>query len=554
MNAGLTQAQTGIAKFGAVAQLAAVGAGAAILKFGADAVSAASDLNESMNKVTVVFEDQADEIKAWAKTSAESMGISEQAALESAGTFGNLFDAMGLAEKAGAEMSMTLVEMASDLASFNNQDPTDVLEALQSGLTGQIRPLRQFGIEISEAALKQEALSQGITKSVEEMTMAEKVQLRYALILKQTGNAQGDFARTSDELANSQRILRAEWEDLQADLGQLLLPTMVQFVDALGDLVRVLSFVATGFKDFNEEVKASAINVAEAELKAASWVESLAGRLPILGRFVDVIGTIREVNNANNAIWEATPPIVDLVSSAIHGAVDEFIQGDRAISDVDKAMEALTDAMRENRLATLALTDSFFGIQDSANQVEAAQRKLNQMQQAGKTDTKAYEQAIQDAILAQAGLEEAVFSYAQELADAGKKQSDVVNKVRALGAEFGLTKKDLDPLIARITDYINELNRIPSNVTTTLTTRHVSTGGTSGGLTKFQHGGIVTRPTIGLVGEAGPEAVIPLERAGALGGIQGDIVLNVDGRELARITRDELNRLAGRNATSGLRT
>lgn len=281
-----------------MANTALIGVGVAVAGMAVASVKAASDLEESMNKVKVVFGDSADQIVAWSEDTATSMGISQQAALESAGTFGNLFDAMGLATKAGASMSTTLVGLAADLASFNNASPEDVLQALQSGLTGQIRPLRQFGIEISEAAIQQEALAQGIKKSTSEMTLAEKVQLRYALIMKQTGNAQGDFQRTAGGLANQQRIMAAQWEDLQATLGEALLPAVIAVVGAFNDLLTVLLFLSGQIKDFSDQVKEAGINFGEFELKIADFFTKLTGGIPIIG---DAIKAVDEWNHRNDS-------------------------------------------------------------------------------------------------------------------------------------------------------------------------------------------------------------------------------------------------------------
>jgi hypothetical protein len=274
-----------------------------VKEFISDSINAARDLVESQNKVGVVFEESAEGIRAWAMTAAESMGISEQAALESAGTFGNLFDAMGLADDAGADMSMTLVQLASDLASFNNQSPEKVLEDLQSGLTGQIRPLRKYGIEISEAAIKQEALAQGITKSTQEMTLAEKVNLRYGLILQQTGNAQGDFARTSEDLANSQRIAAAQWEDMQAEIGQALIPAVTSITqsftdlvpiiapllaDAFGDLASVIDVVATGLKFLAETAQGTQPRLEDLE-------ESIVSQTSFFGPYLEAVNEARHL-------------------------------------------------------------------------------------------------------------------------------------------------------------------------------------------------------------------------------------------------------------------
>lgn len=212
---------------GALAAFGATFAALKIKQFFADAIGAASDLNESVTKVGVVFGSSAGEIESFASTAARSLGLSRQQALEAAGTFGNLFIAMGIGGTAAAGMSTKLVALASDLASFNNVNPEDALLALRSGLVGETEPLRRFGVNLNEATLRQKALELGLRSNTATLGPAVKAQAAYALIFEQTGTAQGDFARTSDGLANQQRILTAEWSDAKSELGNGLLPVMV---------------------------------------------------------------------------------------------------------------------------------------------------------------------------------------------------------------------------------------------------------------------------------------------------------------------------------------
>jgi hypothetical protein len=215
---------------------------ALVVAFGKKLVDAASNLNEQQNKANVVFGKSAAAVSAWAKTSAKSFGMSERAALEAAGTYGNLFVSMGLADDAASSMSTKMVELAGDLASFNNADPTEVLDALRSGLVGETEPLRRFGVNLNDADLRQKALAMGLTTTTKDvLPPAIKAQAAYALILEQTKTAQGDFARTSDSLANQQRILNAEWENTQAALGQALLPMATKTVEVLNDLLGIFN-------------------------------------------------------------------------------------------------------------------------------------------------------------------------------------------------------------------------------------------------------------------------------------------------------------------------
>jgi len=224
---------------------AAVGLGKSLVKFGAIAagaagvvgynlVQAASSLEESISKVNVVFGESAGAVEAFASQAATSIGISRQAALEAAGTYGNLFQAFGVGRQQSQEMSTTLVQLAADLASFNNSTIDDALIALRSGLSGETEPLKRFGVALNDVRLKQEALNLGLYNGKGQLDVAAKAQAAYALIMKDTTLAQGDFARTSDGVANQQRILAAQFADVRAELGTALLPiykTVLSFIN-----------------------------------------------------------------------------------------------------------------------------------------------------------------------------------------------------------------------------------------------------------------------------------------------------------------------------------
>ncbi len=222
--------------------VAAVGnAIGAVTDFMGDSISAASDQAEALSKVTVVFGEQADEIEAWAKTASTSMGMSETAALSAAGTLGNLFDALGIAEEASADMSTTVTQLAADLASFNNVPVADAIAALQAGLVGETEPMRRFGSNISAARVEAYALAKGMAATKSAITDSMKVQARYALIMEDTKNAQGDFARTSDGLANSQKSLSARFEDLTAKIGGLMQGPAQAVIGFFDDLITRLA-------------------------------------------------------------------------------------------------------------------------------------------------------------------------------------------------------------------------------------------------------------------------------------------------------------------------
>ena len=198
----------------------------------------ASNLNESVNKTGVVFGQSAREVLAWSQNTADALGQSQAQALEAAGTFGNLFTSIGLTRKESADMSTELVNLASDLASFNNIDPSVALEKLRSGLTGETEPLRTLGVFLNEATVQAKAMEMGLAATTKQLTEADKVTARYALILDQTVNAQGDFARTADSTANAQRRVNAQLEEYATRLGQAFEPVRREILVRLADILQ----------------------------------------------------------------------------------------------------------------------------------------------------------------------------------------------------------------------------------------------------------------------------------------------------------------------------
>lgn len=213
-----------------------VGATAAIIF--AKSIQEASDQTEELNKVGEVFGQSADEIKAFASTTATALGISETEALRSTAIFGNLFRAIQISEPVAAAMSVQLVKLAADLASFNNASPERTLEALRAGLVGQPRPLRVFGAFLTAARVQQEALIETGKKSVKQLSEAEKVQARYNLILQDTVLAQGDVTRTAEGLANQSRILKAQLANVSGEIGKVLIPAVLLAVQDVNLLIQ----------------------------------------------------------------------------------------------------------------------------------------------------------------------------------------------------------------------------------------------------------------------------------------------------------------------------
>lgn len=200
-------------------------------------VENASNLDEVQNVVDTVFGESANKIEEFAKSAATSFGMTELSVKQYAGSMGAMLDSMGIADDQTADMSLALVGLAGDMASFYNLDHETAWEKIRSGISGETEPLKQLGINMSVANLEAFALSHGIEKAYSEMTAAEQATLRYNYLMETTANAQGDFAKTSDSYANQQRILSLQFENLATNIGQFLLPNLNDIIIAFNDMM-----------------------------------------------------------------------------------------------------------------------------------------------------------------------------------------------------------------------------------------------------------------------------------------------------------------------------
>lgn len=209
---------------------AAMGAAASAMaiKFTKDAIGAASDMEETVAKIGVIFGSSALEIEKFASTAARDIGQSRQQAMDAAATFAIFGKSAGLSGQALVNFSTDFVALASDLASFNNTTPEDAIMAIGAALRGEAEPLRRYGVLLDDATLKAAAMELGIYNGSGALTAQQKVLAAQKVIMEQTSLAQGDFARTSDGLANSQRSIEAAVKDAQVQLGTALLPVIQQ--------------------------------------------------------------------------------------------------------------------------------------------------------------------------------------------------------------------------------------------------------------------------------------------------------------------------------------
>jgi predicted transcriptional regulator len=304
---GVNQADksfAGITKQANILKTALAGIGiAATVKGLQSTVMAASNLSESIAKSNTVFGKNAEAIQDWSKTTASALGVSRQAALEAAGTYGNLFRAFGINESESARMSTALVTLAADLASFNNVPIEDALLALRSGLSGETEPLKRFGIALNEARLKEQALADGLIKTTKgTLPQAIKTQAAYSLIMKDSALAQGDVARTAGGLANQLKFLKAGLDDAKAGFGEALLPIVLNVVTALNK--DLLPAIQNTTRAFGEQGVAGGFKTAGVEV--ANLLSNMTGLAKVIK---DVVLALVGMKIAAVALAVA-PPII----------------------------------------------------------------------------------------------------------------------------------------------------------------------------------------------------------------------------------------------------
>jgi hypothetical protein len=186
-----------------------------------------AQLEDSTAAASVVFGTSMDKIIAQAETASTTMGISKQQTIDAANTFGTYGKSAGLSGDKLAGFSTKMTALAGDMASFKGTSPEQAIEAIGAALRGETEPIRAYGVMLDDATLKAQAMKMGLIKTTKEaLTPQQKVLAAQAQILKQTSDAQGDFARTSESTANVGKTAAAKWTDFQTVLGEKLAPAV----------------------------------------------------------------------------------------------------------------------------------------------------------------------------------------------------------------------------------------------------------------------------------------------------------------------------------------
>ena len=276
------------------------GAGIAFTNFTKSAVSEASNLEESLNAVNVAFGSSAAGILKFGESSATALGVSQVEFNNAAVRFSAFAERIVGAGNDASGFIADVSTRATDFASVFNIDVKEALGVFQSGLAGEAEPLKRFGINLLDSEVKAFAMANGIGEVGRELTETEKVQARYGLLMEATAKTQGDFANTSDGLANGMRILQATIKNTQAEVGNALLPALQALVPAITPLVQTLAPLLT--RVF-ESLAPLIVQLAE------SLGPLLDGMMPLFETFELLVGVAGELLAA------ILPPFVEILEA-----------------------------------------------------------------------------------------------------------------------------------------------------------------------------------------------------------------------------------------------
>ena len=294
---------------------------------------------EDLNLFTVAMGEYAQEAQGYAETVSQVMGIDPAQWMRNQGVFMTLATGFGVASDRSEIMSRNLTQLGYDISSFYNINVEEAFTKLQSGISGELEPLRRLGYDLSDARLKATALSLGIDKATQSMTQAEKAQLRYYAIMTQVTTAQGDMARTLDAPANQLRILQAQLTQAARALGNIFIPALnavlpyaIAFLRAVREIANA---IAELFGYTLPEVDYSGVN--NIQSSADNATDSVEGTTDAVKELQKTIASFDELhilsdntddsnsgNGQNGNEFDFPLPEYDFLGDAVQSRADEI--------------------------------------------------------------------------------------------------------------------------------------------------------------------------------------------------------------------------------------
>ncbi|EOT29503.1 hypothetical protein C805_00087 [Eubacterium sp. 14-2] len=278
---------------------------AGLISLGKQAIDTASDIQEVQNVVDTAFGSMSYKMEEFARNSVKQFGISQLSAKQ----LGSTFMAMGASMldniEEASDMAINLTARAADMASFYNKSVEETSYALKSIYTGETESLKEYGVVMTQVNMQEFARQQGINKSIQAMTQAEKVELQYAYVMQQTALSAGDFARTSDSWANQTRILSEQFKELLSVIGSGLITVLTPVIKFLNTVLSILIAIAKQIGSVLSKLFGISLPTADSG-QFAQDLSSAAGGADELADGMDAAGSAAE--KAGKAARKALAP------------------------------------------------------------------------------------------------------------------------------------------------------------------------------------------------------------------------------------------------------
>ena len=350
---------------------------ASVKTIGTKIGSAIKEMNsyiENMNLFTVAMGEYSSKAQSYAESVSELMGIDPGEWMRNQGVFMTLATGFGIAGDRAATMSQQLTQLGYDISSFYNISVEDAMKKLQSGLSGELEPLRRLGYDLSQAKLQATALSLGIDKSVSSMTQAEKAQLRYYAIMTQVTTAQGDMRRTLDAPANQLRVLKSQVTQAARAIGSIFIPILnavLPYVIAFTKVIRILAnSIAQLFGFEMPEVDYSGIDVVTGGAEDASdaldeATESAKKLKSYMAGFdeLNVIGSTDSESSAEDILsqFDFDLPTYDFIGDLTETRVNQIVKDMKEWLGITEEIDSWSELM-DTRFGDILKTVGLIGL------------------------------------------------------------------------------------------------------------------------------------------------------------------------------------------------
>lgn len=566
---GLQDAAKGLNSFrSTVVKVGAALAGAfsvrSLVDFAKTSVTAASDLSESMNAISVAYGKASGDIAKLGEDAASRLGVTQTAFNEAAVRFSAFADRVVGSGGDVAGFVDDITTRAADFASVYNIDVAEALQVFQSGLAGEAEPLKRFGVNLLQSEVQAYALREGIIGVGETMTETQKVQARYGLLLESTAKTAGDFANTSDGLANSQRILSANFSQMQALIGTELLPV---FAALTGSLIPIVEEITPMLAEAFRQVAPAITNIAT---QIPGLLKQLTPLIPLIADIVTLFlelavaalpFVVEFISALIPVIQGLMPVIMNLVDSALEPVMSVFYLLLEALTPI---ISSLLPVLTQLFLAlTPIILELFYAFEPLIMAllpllIELIEFLIPILEVTAGIIGELLVTAIDFFVDAIDGVTGTIDVFAGFFEESFGGLGDFFYTL--INGWIGLFEGFVNSIIRGLNWMIGEINKFKVKVPNYKIFGELAGKSFGFNFSKIAEvslprialaqGGIVTQPTQALIGEAGPEAVIPLDRMNRMAPTY-NITVNAGVGDPVRIGEEVVNAIKRYERVSG---